>query len=380
MARNPADVIPSGPSGPIEFPGGFSAPPGPLGGQSGPSNPPGQNTGPASDSVPEVAHFFAVLDDDEFSIESAISIPEANEAITLFSVVNMFLAGTGSKGNGAASTSGNPNAAVDVLGMLTIFNGMQTTGTSGVNGKEDLARRLGISSASFWSSQERVLVAIYEQLQRVGPQFLLLEQEGKRQFNIGLAGGVAANVEFPSLFQRFVDLANDPLLAIDIRREENNAFIDKEKLNRAIDLLVDLKGLVLQIVRSLSKHGTIAMRTRNRTCAGLEADALGVLQAIAKAKVTDDIDEKNPYAVLADLIGKDRDTEVAPYVVLARDGSRLLRLAVDVYNLEAGALEDYERDHLIDLFQQGSDSRQFLTTRMRGAAAVIKRYPLKNWR
>jgi hypothetical protein len=378
MARNPADVIPSGPSGPIEFPGGFSAPPAPSGGQSGPSNPPGQNTGPADGSVPEVAHFFSVLDDSEFSIESAISIPEAHEAITLFSVVNMFLAGKPTKGNGATAT--NSNGAVDVLGMLSIFNGLQTTGTAGANARENLARSLGISSVSFWSSQERVLTAIYEQLQRLGSQFAKLEEEGRRQFNIGLANGVSANVEFPSLFQRFVDLANDPLLAIDIRREENNAFIDKEKLNRAIDLLVDLKGLILQIVRSLSKHGTIAMRTRNRICAGIEADALEVLQAIAKAKVTDDIDEKNPYAVLADLVGKDRDTEVAPYVVLARDGSRLLRLAIDVYNVEEGALEDYERDHLIDLFQQGSDSRQFLTTRMRGAAAVIKRYPLKNWR
>ncbi|MDR5748834.1 hypothetical protein QCE73_37275 [Caballeronia sp. LZ029] len=377
MATDPALTIPadqsgagaSGASGPIDFPGGFSGPNDPAQGSA---------SGPTSDVVPEVAHFFSVLDDDNFGIESAISIPEANEAITLFSVVNMFLAGKAKNDNAAVSTNGTKVA--DVLGMLTIFNGLQTTGATGTNGMEDLARRLGISSANFWTSQERVLLSIYEQLQRLGDQFQTLEKEGRRQFNIGLANGVTANVEFPSLFQRFVDLANDPALTIDIRREENNSFMDKEKLNKAVDLMVDLKGLILQIVRSLSKYGTIAMRTRNRLCAGLLADALEVLQAIATAKVTEDIDEKNPYAVLALLVGKDRDTEVAPHVVLARDGSRLLRLAIEVYKEEEGALEDYEREHLLDLFQQGSDSRQFLTTRLRGAAAVIKRYPLKNWR
>jgi hypothetical protein len=382
MARNPADVFASGPSGPsgTSGPGIPGITSGPVASGSGSGGTTGTRPTPDQSDVPEVAHFFQVLDDDDFSIESAISVPEAKEAITLFSVVNMFLAGRRGNGNGAAApTNGASNGAVDVLGMVTIFNGLQTTGSSGSTGRDDLARRLGISSASFWSSQERVLLNIYEQLQRLGPQFLALEQEGRRQFNIGLAGGVTANVDFPSLFQRFVDIANDPLLAVDIRREETTAFIDKEKLNRAIDLMVELKGLILQIVRSLSKHGTIAMRTRNRICAGLEADSLEVLQAIAKAKVTDDIDERNPYSVLADLMGKDRDTEVAPYVVLARDGSKLLRLALEVYGAEVGALEDYEREHLLDLFQGGGDSRQFLTTRMRTAAAVVKRYPLKNW-
>src|SRR5262249_17171857 len=210
----------------------------------------------------------------------------------------------------------------------------------GLTGGEDLTRKLGISSATFWPSQERALDALREQIDRLGSQFVALEEEGKRQFNIGLTNTVTANVEFPRLFRPYVALANDTLLALDINLEERSQFADKEKVNRAIDLLVELKGIVIQTVRSLSKHGTIAMRTRNRLCAGVEADALLILKAIADAKVTDDIDERNPYAVLADLLGKERDTEVAPYVVLARDGGRLLLLTLELYDAEKESLED----------------------------------------
>jgi hypothetical protein len=334
-----------------------------MGGPTGPSGP-GGASGP--DSSPEIDQFFATLESADFSIETPISEAEAEEAITLFSVVNMFLAGKSTRAVGDGKKT-------DVLAIHTLYYGLQS-GT--------VQKAMGLNSRDFWANNQGEVTALRNELETLGNNDVAeLEAEGKRQFNLGLNNTVSANVEFPRLFRRYVDLGNDPLLALNLELEENNPLSDKEKVNRAVDLLVELKGVLIQIVRSLSQHGTFAMHERNRVFADIQGRALIILKKLADARFTEDIDQKNPYAVLADLLGKDRDSEVAPYVALARDGGRLLQIAMEIYRTEREFLENYEREHLIQVFQGPTtgDPTQFVTTRMRTAAAVIKRYPLKHW-
>jgi len=118
---------------------------------------------------------------------------------------------------------------------------------------------------------------------------------------------------------------------------------------------------------------------RNKDWAIFEKRALDVLDQVAKKRLSDDIDEKNQVTVVADLVGRNRDTEVAPYMVLGKHGRRLLGFAMDVYKGTEDRLDDVGRQHLLDLFQAGADPAAFLTARMRNEAALIKRYPLANW-
>jgi hypothetical protein len=81
---------------------------------------------------------------------------------------------------------------------------------------------------------------------------------------------------------------------------------------------------------------------------------------------------------VADLTGKDFTNEVAPYIALARDGGALLNLAMESYRASLATLDNYDRAELLRVFQNGSPA-DFLTTRMRTHALVVKKYPLRNW-
>jgi hypothetical protein len=81
--------------------------------------------------------------------------------------------------------------------------------------------------------------------------------------------------------------------------------------------------------------------------------------------------------VLADITGKDLDTQIAPYVALARDGGELLDLALEAYRATRDQLEVFDEQHLLDLFQ--AQGTQFLTTRMRRSAAIVRAFPLREW-
>lgn len=312
---------------------------------------------------PEVTDFLQAVN--TIPIEQEISQEEASQALVLFSVMNILLAGKSQRQVGNETK-------VDVLGVLTLYYGLQD---------RSLSSRLVLNTQQLWASQEATLANLRDQLDKLGSDVVFLEKEGKRQFNLGSNNDVAGNVDFPRLFKRYVDIANDALLTLNIKAEDVNPQADKEKVGKAIDLLVELKGTILQIVRSLSKYGTIATSRVNKNWAAFEKDALGVLQEVARQRLTDDVDEKHPYAVLADVVGKNRDTQIAPYAVLAREGGQLLQLAMETYQRVVGqtaGLENYDRTHLMDLFQSGTPD-QFLTAKMRARAAVIKRYPLANW-
>ena len=218
-----------------------------------------------------------------------------------------------------------------------------------------------------------------DDLEILGADVDFLKKEAKRQFNLGPPiADVVGHTEFPKLFKRYVDIANDPLLTLDLRAEESSTFSDKQQIAQAFDLLTELKGVILQIVRSLSKNGTVATERANHDWALFEDRAFKVLKQVADARISDDQDQLRVLSVLADLADKDFDTRIAPYIALARDGGQLLKLAMITYLADKENLDNYERTYLLNLFQNGTIDN-FLTTRMRNEALVIRKYPLTSW-
>jgi hypothetical protein len=317
-------------------------------------------TGPGLDQ--DVLAFFATLESPDLSIEAPISVAEANQAITLFSVVNVLLGGS------SPYKVGN-QTKTDVLGMLTLFYGLQD---------RSLTPKIVVPTANLWNTIQDELKDRRDDLEILGADVDFLKKEAKRQFNLGPPiAEVVGNTEFPKLFKRYVDITNDPLLTLDLRAEESSQFSDKQQIAQAFDLLVELKGLILRIVRSLSKHGTVATEKANQEWARFENQAFLVLETVAAQRVSDYDDDKRVLSVLADLTDKDFDTRIAPYIALARDGGRLLQLAMITYNNDTD-LDNYERAYLLNLFQNGTIDN-FLTTLMRKEALVIKKYPLTTW-
>jgi hypothetical protein len=318
-------------------------------------------TGGTNGSV-YVDEFFQTLESSDLSIEGPISEEESNQAITLFSVVNVLL------GGGSTIKVGNETKS-DVLGILTLFYGLQD---------KTLTPKIVVRSQQLWTNIQDTLKGLRDELEILGADVDFLKKEAKRQFNLGANTDVPGNADFPKMFKRYVDIANDPLLTLDIRTEETSQFSDKEQIAQAYDLLTELKGLILQIVRSLSKNGTVATELANQNWANWENQAFGVLKKVADARISDDQDELRILAVLADLVDRDLSTKIAPYIALARDGGQLLKLAMSTYLLDKDNLDNFERSYLLQLFQNGTIDT-FLTTKMRNEALVIKKYPLTNW-
>jgi hypothetical protein len=362
----------AGPTGPPGPPGptgttGTTGPTGPIGptGPAGTGVPSGGGgsvgTGPTDGGLQPVTDFFAVLDSADFNLIGPISEPEAEEAITLFSVVSMLLAGKGERVVGG-------ERKVDVLGVLTLFYGLQD---------RSLPPTIVVKSQLLFDEIDRELKSLRDELDQLGTDVIFLEREARRQFNLGQNNEVAGNAQFSRLFNRYVDIANDPLMFIDLRAEETSAFSDKEQLARAFDLLRELKNVVLQLVRSLSKFGTIATTRVNQNWAEFEGRAMVVLHTVAGARLSDDIDDQRPLVVLSNLTAQDLDTRILPYVALAREGGHLLSLAMEAYRATRDNLVDYSEESLLDLFQaRGS---VFLTTRMRRSAGIIRQFRLADW-
>lgn len=309
-----------------------------------------------------VKDFIRRLDDLRFSIETPISIEEANQAVSLFYVANIMLAGLGQRRVGSEEKT-------DMLGVLSLYYGLQD---------KSLTSRLVVQNSDrLWTAIGSDLKYLATKLDQLQSDVDFLTQETKRQFNLGTNNSVPGNVQFPVIFKRFAEIAMNPLLSIDIREEEENRFFDKEKLAKAYDLLKELKGMILQVVRSLSKYGTAATKRVNEDWSGFEALALEVLATMAQERISDDVDEKNPWAVLAVLTEKNRETQIAPYVVLGRHGGKLLEYAMNIYLETKDQLDNFDQVHLRDLFQPRN--REFWTDLIRKEAAFIKRYPLQNW-
>jgi hypothetical protein len=327
---------------------------------------------PASQVVQD---FFSILGSSDLSIEAPISEPEAIEAIILFSVANVLLAGMGQRKVGNEEKT-------DVLGILTLYYGLQD---------KSLTNRIVLNSQLLWTDKlengngqnlivEDELKALRDNLDQLGQDVVFLSREAKRQFNLGVNNDVVGNVEFPRLFKRYVDIAGDARLTLNLREEDKpNSFTSKEKIGEAYDLLSELKGVILQIVRSLSKYGTIATSRANKDWAKFENRAFKVLRKVGEKRFTEDVDETRILTVLADLTGKNQETVISPYFALARNGGQLLTLAFETYRASQAELDNFERESLLNLFQAPGDASNFLTTRMRNQALIVKRYQLANW-
>jgi hypothetical protein len=170
------------------------------------------------------------------------------------------------------------------------------------------------------------------------------------------------------------------VLAVDIRQEEQNQLLDKSKLESSYNLLGDLKGVILQIMRSLSRYGSLGTRDLSEEWAEFENEALQVLLTVGKGKTTTDPDQKTPWFLLYELTGRDLEREISPYVALARHGTELLEYAVKIYRLTEKELDDYDRDYLLNLFQPDQTTKEhWWTSKIRNKSLLVQRYPLNYW-
>jgi hypothetical protein len=301
--------------------------------------------------------FLGQLSNPDTSLEAAISIDEANEAVSLFSVVNLMLAGLVQDGD-----------KVDVLGVRKLHLGLP-------NSADVEIKALNISEQVKEDIQGRERV-LHDDLDKSETDFKFLRQEAKRQFNLGTNNTIVGNTQFPSLFKRYVEVSSDVRISIDLKQQKVNPILDKVKLEEAYLVLRNLRDVIIQVVRSLSKYGTKSTRLPNQKWSAFAGDAMNALITLGQARTNVDTDETTPWAVLA-LLTKKPDTEIMPYAALYRHGYQLLKFAVDIYSENKRNLETNDSDTLVNMFQP--TGRPFWTTLMREQAEVIQRYPRANW-
>lgn len=318
---------------------------------------------PAAESVVEEL-LKELTEDEKHSIEPRIDAKEAKQAIGLFSVANILMAG-----KGEFSVAGETKT--DVLGILNLFYGLQD---------KSLANRITVGNSELmWEMMEGLeLPELAKEFDSLQSDIDFILKETKRQFNIGTNNNVAANIHFPEIFNRYVELGSDPLISINLKDADDNQFFDREKLEKAYDVLKDLKESIIEVVRSLSKYGTTATVRVNRDWAEFEEKALEVLAEVARHRVSEDQDDQNTWSIVADLTKRRRD-EIIPYVALGLHGAKLLKYALELYQKENFNPEDFSPSSLVDFFQPGDDSINFWTTKIRTEARFVKRYPLSNW-
>lgn len=291
------------------------------------------------------------------SLEAAISIEEAEEATSLFSVVNLVFAGLVQEGD-----------MIDVLGVRKLFFGWRKSDDSEI-------KALNVSDqviADLIVREED----LQKKLEESKADFEFLRREAKRQFNLGTDNTVVGNIQFPSLFKRYVEVSSDVRISIDLRLQKENPILDKVKLEEAYLVLRNLRDIIIQVVRSLSKYGTKSTSITNKKWSAFAGDALKALVTLGQARTNVDTDEMTPWAVLA-LLTKKPEVQLMPYAALYRHGYRLLKLAVDIYTENERKLETNDSDTLVTMFQP--TGKPFWTTLMREQAEVIQRYPLTNW-
>src|SRR5262249_23150835 len=150
--------------------------------------------------------------------------------------------------------------------------------------------------------------------------------------------------------------------------------------------LRELKDIVVQLVKSLSKEGQAQTRIDTESWIPVARRGMVIAERLGRNRNTGDDDDKNPWAVVSLMTNKNRDMEVTPYVVLSRHGGRLLELAVSIYDYmrRTGALTSFDTATLRRIFQdpraKNAMPRAFYTDQIREQAAYIKSYPVPNWR
>jgi hypothetical protein len=299
-----------------------------------------------------------------YDLEAEVSLEEADQAIQLFRVVTLMLAGQG-------TYNLDNSEKTDILGILTLYYGLQD---------KSLSNRLVLQQPSaLWSEIGGRLKTLADDLLALQGDVSFLRSEARRQFFLGRSNGAVGNAQFPTLFTRYVALGSDPLLALNLEIEEGREFADRAQIEEAYDLLRSLKSTILQTVRSLSKYGTAGTSRVNEDWSQFEAEALKVLYRVAQARVSDDLDNLTTWATLGELVPEESRANIIPYAALARHGSRLLVIAMEIYERSKGSLDDYDSTHLRELFQPNIAGVENYTARIRREAGLINQHPLSQW-
>ena len=302
--------------------------------------------------------------EEKHSIEPRIDATEAKQAIGLFSIANILMAGKG-------EFQVRNEHKTDVLGILNLFYGLQD---------KSLVNRITVGNSELlWNLMEGLeLSKLAKNVDSLQSDIDFILKEAKRQFNLGTNNNVPANTRFPVIFKRYVELGSDSLISINLKKADETEFFDKDKLEKAYDVLKDLKEVIIEIVRSLSKYGTSATERVNREWGPFQENALEVLAVVARHRVSEDQDEQNTWSIVADLTNQNRD-QIIPYVALGLHGATLLNIALENYQDPNFQLEDFSSQKLVEFFQPEGDPKDFWTTKIRTAARFVKRYPLPNW-
>jgi hypothetical protein len=166
--------------------------------------------------------------------------------------------------------------------------------------------------------------------------------------DFGTATVPAVNGDFKLLYRDFVTLSADDSNGVnpaDVRPQ------DPAQAAVIVNFMRALKRAILRITQNLSVYGTRGTTPLVDKWSSIVNDSLEVLNYVAKEKVvSSDADDRNAWSLLAALTDTSRST-VKAYVVNARDGGDLLKLAVRVYEaIQSGGLGDNGLDNESDVF------------------------------
>jgi hypothetical protein len=175
--------------------------------------------------------------------------------------------------------------------------------------------------------------------------------------DLGTAAVPSVNGDFKLLYRDFMTLSADDRNGVDPKEVRSQ---DPAQAAVILNFMRALKRAILRVTQNLSVYGTRGTTPLVDKWSSIVNDSLDVLDYVAnpsrgKKVVSSDADDTAAWSLLAALTDTSRST-VKAYVVNARDGGDLLKLAVQVYaaiqsgQLGANGLDNESDDFLQDLF------------------------------
>jgi hypothetical protein len=316
----PAGGAPAAEPAPAEG-GGVAAPAAPANGN-------GNGNGAAADPF---GRLLDLIETPDFAPEPAVNIGEANELARLF-VISMYQLARVPEAINRLFTTRGANYQV---GDLTL-------------------ERMDQLSADVQTRMQEVIRSRTEQFDT--EEDLLREIRGA--FNLGTGTVPSVNAEFGPLYRSLVTTAADDRSGVDPEKVEKE---DPAEAAAIFNFLRDLKRAILRLTQNASVYGTGGTKRLVDKWSEIMVNSISILDEVGRNHVVSaDNDDKAPWSLLAALTDTPRGT-VKAYVVNARDGGQMLRLAVGIYDaiqsserggdgLAAGGIDDEAREFLRRLF------------------------------
>jgi hypothetical protein len=294
----------------------------------------GGNGKGGDEDAAEFDRLVTLLEDPRFAPEPPVNIDEANELARLFVVAMQQLA--------------RVPEAIERLNT-------ELTGPNPRAGDLTLENTAAIPTAV----TDSMTAVILKTKEDANTQDQLM-REIRRAFNLGTGNVSPVNAEFGRLYRNLVTLAADDRSGVDPDRVEQD---DPAQAAVIYNYLRDLKRAILELVQNASVYGSGGTRLLVKKWSKIMADSDEVLDTIAQHHVSSqDSDDKAPWSLLAGLTDTPRGT-VKAYVVNARHGGQLLRLAIGIYHsvqqsaggqngggVQASGIDDEDRAFLRRLF------------------------------